>query len=112
MDEHASPGSSRVQGGCAPQATNADLLLAENFNPCTRVLASKLNLSFVDYFPAGPYEPFFTSWWKGNRQAVWPNPLSYFPQHGMHATSQRLARLLPSPCLGHRQYPEAGPGRL
>lgn len=75
------------------QGLHADLLLASSMYPCTQVIASKLDRPFVNYFPAGSLEPMMTSLWPGsNRRLFLPNPLSYFPQHGVSVTSQRLVR--------------------
>ena len=73
------------------QELKPDLLLGTSFFPTVQVLAKRLNISFVDYFPAGAIEPFFTTLWRGsNRRAFLPNPLAYHPQMDMHVTSQYM----------------------
>ena len=66
-------------------------MLAEAFSPCPALLASKLDLPWVDFWPAAPVEPFMSSLWPGaNRQMFQPNPLSYYPQFFMRSTTQRM----------------------
>ena len=77
------------------QEFQADILVATSMNTCTQVLASKLDKSFVNYFPAGPIDPLFTALYpRSNRRAFLPNPLSYVPQAGEVVTSQFLVRNL------------------
>jgi hypothetical protein len=46
-----------------------------------QVMASKLDVPFVNFQMYAPVEPFQTSSWRGsNRNAFNPNPLAYFPQ--------------------------------
>lgn len=47
----------------ALQAFNADLVLAENILPCNAILASKLNVSIVNYWAVAPVEPDLTALW-------------------------------------------------
>ena len=73
------------------QAMKPDLLLGIHINPCTQVLASRLNIPFVSLLLAAPIEPLLTSLWPGsNRRAFLPNPLSYYPQLGMQIASQHM----------------------
>ena len=75
------------------QAFKPDIMLATTMFPAVPVLASRLNISFVNYFPAGAIEPFFTTLYRGsNRRAFLPNPLSYMPQVDLPVTSQHLVR--------------------
>ncbi len=68
-------------------------MLATTMFPAVPILASRLNISFVNYFPAGAIEPFFTTLYRGsNRRAFLPNPLSYMPQVDLHVTSQHMVR--------------------
>lgn len=77
------------------QEFQADILVATSMNTCTQILASKLDKSFVNYFPAGPIDPFFTAIYpRSNRRAFVPNPLSYVPQAGEVVTSQYMVRNL------------------
>lgn len=77
------------------QEFQADILVATSMNACTQILASKLDKSFVNYFPAGPIDPFFTAIYpRSNRRAFLPNPLSYVPQAGDVTTSQYMVRNL------------------
>ena len=65
------------------------MMLAEAFYSCTAILASRLDVPWVNYFPAAPLEPYLTSIWAGSsRRAFVPNPLSYFPQTSMSTTTQ------------------------
>ena len=76
------------------QGFKPDILLASTFFPCTQILASKLDTPIVNYFPTGPFDPFFTSLWRGsNRRGFLPNPLSYNPQIDMETTSQHMVGL-------------------
>ena len=80
------------------QAFGADVMLAEAFSPCPALLASRLDLPWVNYWPAAPLEPFMSSLWSGaNRQMFQPNPLSYYPQLFMRSTTQRMV------CTNHMQ---------
>ena len=73
-------------------------MLAEAFSPCPAMLASKLDLPWVNYWPAAPVEPFMSSLWSGaNRQMFQPNPLSYYPQFFMRTTTQRMV------CTSHTE---------
>jgi hypothetical protein len=59
--------------------------------PCTALLASKLNVSWVNFWALSPLEPQFTSiLWQSNRRLFIPNPLAYFPQMDLRVTSQHL----------------------
>ena len=65
------------------------MMLAEAFFSCTALLASRLDIPWVNYFPATPLEPYLTAVWAGSpRRAFVPNPLSYFPQTSMSTTTQ------------------------
>lgn len=73
-------------------------MLGESFYPCTPLLASRLDLSWVGYFAAAPIEPFMSAIWpECPRRHFVPNPLSYFPQMGQSTTSQFMVRPDPSP---------------
>ena len=66
-------------------------MVATTMNLCAQVLASKLDKNFINYFPAGPIDPFFTTIYPdSNRRAFMPNPLSYNPQGGSVTTSQHM----------------------
>ena len=81
---------------CARQEFAPDLMLGEAFFSCSALLASRLDIQWVSYFPAAPMEPFLTSVWPGsNRRAFTPNPLSYYPQMSMTTTSQFMVRQPP-----------------
>lgn len=76
------------------QDSRPQRLLGTTFYTCTLILASKLDVPLVSYFPAGPFEPFFTTLWRGsNRRAFLPNPLSYFPQQDMCTTTQHMVSI-------------------
>lgn len=71
------------------QSFKPDILLASTFYSGTQILASRLDVPIVNYFPTGPFDPFFTSLWRGSsRRGFLPNPLSYNPQIDMESTSQ------------------------
>ena len=75
-------------------------MLGESFYPCTPLLASRLDLSWVGYFAAAPIEPYMTAIWpECPRRHFVPNPLSYFPQMGQSTTSQFMVR--PDPSTPH-----------
>ena len=77
------------------QAIKPDLVLASTMYPCTQILASKLDAPIINYFPTGPFDPFFTTLWRGsNRRGFLPNPLSYNPQVDMEITSQHMVSAL------------------
>ena len=83
------------------QDFKADVIVATSMNLCAQVLASKLDKSFVNYFPAGPIDPFFTTIYPdSNRRAFLPNPLSYTPQGGSVMATQHM--VMPTHCT----YPE------
>ena len=66
-------------------------MVATSMNPCAQVLASKLDKSFINYFPAGPIDPFFTTIYpNSNRRAFLPNPLSYTPQGRSVVSTQHM----------------------
>ena len=71
------------------------MIVATSLNPCTQVLASKLDKPFIDFFPAGPIDPMLTSIYpNSNRRALAPNPLPYVPSswtYSCHATHGRNA---------------------
>lgn len=70
------------------------MMLGETFYPCAALLASRLNISWVSYFPAAPLVPFLTSMWPGcPRRTFVPNPLSYIPQMNTRTTTQIMVRL-------------------
>ncbi len=72
------------------------MMLAEAFYSCTGILASRLDLPWVNYFPAAPLEPYLTSIWPSSpRRAFVPNPLSYFPQNTMSTTTQFMVCSFP-----------------
>ena len=78
-------------------------MVATSFNPCTQVLASKLDKPFINFFPAGPIDPMLTSIYpNSNRRALAPNPLPYVPQAGHTAATQHMVGTL-SPALLLRQ---------
>ena len=71
-------------------------MVATSMNLCTQVLASKLDKGFINYFPAGPFDPFFTTIYpNSNRRAFMPNPLSYNPQAGSVVASQHMVGCYP-----------------
>ena len=73
------------------QDLKPDLILGTFMYPAVPILASRRNLPFINYFPAGAIEPFFTTLWRGSGRRVFlPNPLSYHPQMDLHVTSQHL----------------------
>ncbi len=73
------------------QEFQTDVIVATTMNLCAQVLASKLDKSFINYFPAGPIDPFFTSIYPdSNRRAFMPNPLSYNPQGGSVGVTQHM----------------------
>ncbi len=75
------------------QDFGAELLLGTSMFPCVNILASRLDLPFVNYFGASPIEPFLTSLWRGsNRRFFTSNPLSYVPQMEQDFTTQYLVR--------------------
>ena len=91
------------------QDFQADIMLATSLNLCAQVLASKLDKAFINYIPAGPIDPFFTTIYpNSNRRAFMPNPLSYVPQAGDVIPSQRMVRgaslLHILPCLTCCQF--------
>lgn len=66
---------------CLLQEYEADVMIAEMFEPCSALLAHTLNLPWINHWPVSPMEPFATSLWPGsNRRLFQPNPLSYYPQ--------------------------------
>ena len=74
-----------------PQGFDADVMLAEMVHPCPLLLAHKLNVSWVNHWPLPPFEPEFTSLWPwSNRRMFQPNPLSYFPQLRVRASTQYM----------------------
>lgn len=75
------------------QAFKADVLLGENLNPCSAMLAHKLDLPWVNYWAPAPLEPDLSSLWSGaNRRLFQPNPLAYLPQSWMRTTTQSMVR--------------------
>lgn len=61
-----------------------------------QVMASKLDVPFVNFWLFGPVEPFATSVWRGsNRNAFAPNPIAYFPQKGTGIETQYMVSVLP-----------------
>ena len=81
---------------CARQEFAPDLMLGEAFFSCSALLASRLDIQWVSYFPAAPMEPFLTSVWPGsNRIAFTTHPLRYSPQMSMTTTSQFMVRRPP-----------------
>lgn len=71
---------------------NPELLLAETLSPCAQIMASKLDVSFVNFWLYGPVEPFATSIWRAsNRNAFAPNPIAYFPQKGTGIDTQHMS---------------------
>lgn len=96
------------------QGFQADIMLATSLNLCAQVLASKLDKAFINYIPAGPIDPFFTTIYpNSNRRAFMPNPLSYVPQAGDVTPSQRMVRgaslLHVLTCLRSCQFRERQP---
>ena len=74
---------------CPWQELEPDLMLGETFYSCSALHASRLDIQCVNYWPGAPIEPYQTCVWPGStRRAFTPNPLSYFPQMTMTATSQ------------------------
>lgn len=56
-----------------------------------QVMASKLDVPFVNFQMYAPVEPFQTSSWRGsNRNAFNPNPLAYFPQKDSGIETQQM----------------------
>lgn len=56
-----------------------------------QVMASKLDVPFVNFQMYAPVEPFQTSSWRGsNRNAFNPNPLAYFPQKDSGIETQKM----------------------
>ncbi|EIE24827.1 UDP-Glycosyltransferase/glycogen phosphorylase [Coccomyxa subellipsoidea C-169] len=71
---------------------NPELLLAETLSPCAQVLASKLDVPFVNFQMYAPIESVQTSAWRGsNRNAFTPNPLAYFPQKDSGIETQHMS---------------------
>ncbi|BDA49333.1 UDP-glucuronosyltransferase 2A1 [Coccomyxa sp. Obi] len=71
---------------------NPELLLAETLSPCAQIMASKLDVPFVNFWLFGPVEPFATSIWRrSNRNAFAPNPIAYFPQKGTEIETQYMS---------------------
>lgn len=67
------------------------MMLAENFTPCTALLANRPDLAWVNYWLGAPVEPMMTSLWAGsNRRLFQPNPLSYLPQVSLQSTTQHM----------------------
>ncbi len=61
-----------------------------------QILAAKLDLPFVNFWLAGPIEPYATSLWRGsNRRAFTPNPLAYFPQMETGIQTQHMVSAAP-----------------
>ena len=82
------------------QEWRADLMLGESLGPCTALLAHKLNVSWVNFWPVDFTEPVMSAAWKGsNRQLHTPNPISYFPQMFMPTTTQLMVNHLFSSTL-------------
>lgn len=68
---------------------------------CAQILASKLDVQFVNFWLHGPVEPFATSLYRrSNRNAFAPNPLAYFPQKETGIETQHMVRRGPwdKPC--------------
>ncbi|BDA49336.1 UDP-glucuronosyltransferase 2A1 [Coccomyxa sp. Obi] len=74
------------------QALGAELIFGTSFFPCTGTLAYRLDVPIVNFLPAAPIEPYFTSLWRGsNRRLFSSNPLSYVPQMELDFTTQYLS---------------------
>ncbi len=67
-----------------------------------QVLASRLDVPFLNFWLAAPIEPFATSLWRGsNRNAFTPNPLAYFPQMETDIQTQHMVRSTPQIHTSH-----------
>ncbi|KAK9831512.1 hypothetical protein WJX81_004473 [Elliptochloris bilobata] len=66
------------------QDFGADVLLADQFMPCSAVLAARLGgVPIVALHTGAPFLPFQNTWWAGSGRRAWlPAPLSYVPQTG------------------------------
>ncbi len=62
------------------QDFRANIIVANTFNFCAQVLASKLDLALVNFVPEEPSDPLLTSVYpNSNRRAFIPNSLAYVP---------------------------------
>ena len=68
------------------------MMLGESINPCTALLASVLNKSWVNYWPIALWEPILSHQWGITNQLHLPNPLSYLPQMSMRTSTQYMVR--------------------
>lgn len=77
------------------QAFQASLMVANNEDMCTQVLASKLDKPFVNYVSHGPWDPMLTSMYpNSNCRTFIPLLLSYLPILG--STVDKGQRLVSS----------------
>ncbi len=76
----------------ALQEFDPDVMLGESLNPCTALLASVLNKSWVNYWPIALWEPYLSHQWGAMNQLHLPNPLRYLPQMSMRTSTQYMVR--------------------
>lgn len=61
-----------------------------------QVLASKLDIPYVNFWFISPVEPFQTSLWRtSSRNFFTPNPLAYFPQKDSGIQTQYMVCIWP-----------------
>ena len=81
---------------CLLQEYGADVMIAEQFAPCSALLAHTLDLPWINHWPIAQVEPHFTSLWPAsNRRLFQPNPLAYFPQFKTRSTTQMMVGVSP-----------------